>query len=82
MHTRLIEIIDNKTGGKRTEFAALLGWSPQYLSKLIRGDTFGISPVITIITKFPEINVRWLLLGEGEMIDNAIKVCKQKIVEK
>lgn len=61
-------IIDYKTGGKQTSFAKLLGWTPQYLAKLLRGDNFGIQPVITLLTAFPEIDARWLLLGEGNML--------------
>lgn len=70
MNDRLLEIIKYKTGGKQTEFASSLGWSPQYLTKLLKGDNFGIRPVMTIITAFPEINARWLLVGEGDMIEN------------
>lgn len=68
MNIRLLEIIKYKTGGKQTEFAALMGWSPQYLTKLLRGDGFGIQPVLSVLSNLPEINARWLLLGEGEMI--------------
>jgi len=70
MHTRLLEIIQYKTGGKQTEFAAKLGWSPQYMAKLLRGENFGIQPVLTIITAFSEINARWFLTGEGDMIES------------
>lgn len=68
MNTRLFEIIKYKTGGRQTEFAALMGWSPQYLTKLLRGDGFGIQPVLAVLSNLPEINARWLLLGEGEML--------------
>jgi hypothetical protein len=57
-----------KTGGKQTEFSALLGWAPQYLAKLLKGDNFGLQPVLAVVTKMPEINARWLLTGDGEMI--------------
>jgi len=70
MHTRLLEIIQYKTGGRQKEFGEMLGWSPPYLTKLLRGGNFGIQPVLTLILKFPEINVRWLLTGEGEMIED------------
>jgi hypothetical protein len=69
MNNRLIEIIKYKTGGKQTDFATLLGWTPQYLAKLLKGENFGLTPVMTIIEKLPEINARWFLTGEGEMID-------------
>lgn len=61
-------IIDYKTGGKQTAFAKLLGWTPQYLAKLLRGENFGIQPVITILSTFPELDARWFLLGEGRML--------------
>lgn len=69
MNTRLLEIVKYKTGGRQTDFAAMLGWAPSYLAKLIRGENFGIKPVITLLTRFPEINARWFLLGEGDMIE-------------
>lgn len=69
MHNRLLDIIKYKTGGKQTVFATLIGWSPQYLAKLLRGENFGITPVVKIIEALPEINARWFLIGEGEMIE-------------
>ena len=71
MNKRLGEIIEYKTGGKQTLFAEFMGWSPQYLSKLLRGDSIGLAPVISLLTKLPEINARWLLLGEGDMLTDA-----------
>lgn len=69
MNNRLLEIIKYKTGGRQTDFAALLGWTPQYLTKLLKGDNFGIRPVMTVLTTFPDINARWFMLGEGDMIE-------------
>lgn len=71
MNERLSQIIQYRTGGRQVQFAALLGWSPQYLSKLLRGKDFGLAPVLTILRALPEIDARWLLLGEGEMLSNA-----------
>lgn len=68
MKDRLQQILDYKTGGRRTAFARLLGWTPQYLAKLLRGDNFGLQPVMTLLSTFPEINARWLLLGDGSML--------------
>lgn len=70
MNTRLLKIIDYKTGGHQKDFAHLIGWSTTYLSKLIHGGSFGLQPIQTILTKFPEIDARWLLLGEGEMLSD------------
>lgn len=69
MNNRLLEIIKYKTGGRQTEFAAMLGWTPQYLAKLLKGENFGITPVMAILSKFREINARWFLLGDGDMIE-------------
>lgn len=69
MNKRLAQFIDFKTGGNQKEFAALLGWSPQYLHKMLKGDSMGIQPVITLLQKFQELSARWLILGEGNMLD-------------
>lgn len=68
MKDRLQEIMEYKTGGKQTPFAKMLGWTPQYLKKLLSGGNFGLQPVITLLAAFPEIDARWLLLGEGRML--------------
>lgn len=69
MKDRLRDIIKYKTGGRQNEFAALLGWTPTYLAKLIRGENFGLTPVVTLLEAFPEISARWLLLGQGDMFE-------------
>ena len=68
MNTRLRQIIDYKTNGRKKVFAEMIGWTPQYLGKLLHGDDFGLKPVVALLTALPEINARWLLLGEGEML--------------
>lgn len=70
MNNRLMDIIKYKTGGRQKAFADLLGWTPPYLSKLLRGENFGLQPVLTLLEKLPEINARWLLLGVGEMLND------------
>lgn len=69
MNSRLREIINYKTGGRQNPFAELLGWSPQYLAKLLKGENFGLSPVLILLSTFPEINARWFLFGEGSMLE-------------
>lgn len=69
MNERLLEIIRYKTGGKQNAFAELMGWSPQYLAKLVKGDNFGLQPVLAILSAFPEINARWFLFGQGSMLE-------------
>ena len=71
MNTRLQEIIKYKTGGHQAEFAQLMGWTPPYLAKLLRGENFGLKPILKILEVLPVINARWLLFGSGEMIENS-----------
>lgn len=71
MQDRIKAIIDYKTGGRIGAFGALIGWSPQYLSKLLRGECIGLTPVRAILEALPEINARWLILGEGRMLEDA-----------
>lgn len=69
MNSRLQEIIKYKTGGRKTAFAELMGWTPQYLVKLLNGENFGLQPVLSILEKLPEINARWFLFGQGSMLE-------------
>ncbi|MBR5271811.1 MAG: hypothetical protein IKU25_00225 [Clostridia bacterium] len=79
MQNRLLELIQYKTNGIQADFAELMGWSPQYLNKLIREGSMGIKPITALLEKFPELNARWLLLGEGVMIDSGYDIMKSHI---
>ena len=81
MNERLLQFIEYKTNGKQADFALLVGWIPQYVSKLIKGENFGIRPVITLLKTVPELNARWLLTGEGEMLsfNPATSVIKDRL---
>ena len=81
MNERLLQFIEYKTNGKQADFALLVGWIPQYVSKLIKGENFGIRPVITLLKTFPELNARLLLTGEGEMLsfNPATSVIKDRL---
>lgn len=70
MNNRIKAIVKYKTNGKQKEFAELMGWHPAYLGKLLAGNNIGLQPVLTILRNIPEIDARWLLLGEGEMFTN------------
>lgn len=56
-------------GLSQTNFETITGFPQHNLSRFIRGTVK--SPKIELITAllshFPELNLRWLLLGEGEM---------------
>lgn len=84
MNERLLQFIQYKTGGKQAEFAELMGWSPQYLHKMLKDGGIGIRPIVALLEKFPELNARWLLLGEGAMIStgaDAVKTHLLKLLE-
>lgn len=68
MNTRLAQFIDYATGGSKADFARSLGWSPQYLSGMLKDCRIGMNPLLTLLSKYPELNARWLLLGEGAML--------------
>ena len=69
MNRRLSLFIEYKTGGNQKDFANLMGWSPQYLYKMLKGDSMGIQPVVSLLRKFQELDARWLILGEGVMLN-------------
>ena len=69
MNSRLQEIIKYKTGGRKTAFAELMGWTPQYLAKLLNGEHFGLQFVLPILEKLPELNARWFLFGQGRTLE-------------
>lgn len=78
MNNRLAQIIEYKTHGRKGDFAELCGWTPQYLTKLLKGENFGLVPVLAIVQAVPEIDARWLLTGEGEMIDSRDSVIRKQ----
>lgn len=82
IHDRLINFIQYKTAGKQAEFAEIMGWSPQYLNRLTKGESgIGIKPIIALLEKFPELNARWILLGEGAMISSGANELKDRLMK-
>lgn len=63
-----IRLIATENFARKKDFAEFLGWRPNYLSKILGGQNIGLTPLMHILQKMPEINARWLLLGEGNMI--------------
>lgn len=61
-------IISYATNGKRSEFAAKMGWTRQYLNNMLHGKSLAFQPVLSILREYPEISARWFLFGEGDMI--------------
>lgn len=81
MNERLLQFIQYKTGGKQAEFADMMGWSPQYLHKMLKEGGIGIRPIVALLEKFPELNARWLLLGEGAMISTGVDAVKTHLLK-
>ena len=81
MNERLLKFIQYKTRGKQAEFAELMGWSPQYLHKMLKEGGIGIRPIVALLEKFPELNARWLLLGEGAMLNTGADAVKSHLLK-
>ena len=81
MNERLLQFIQYKTGGRQAEFASLMGWSPQYLHKMLKDGGIGIRPIVSLLEKFPELNARWLLLGEGAMLNTGADTVKRHLLK-
>ena len=81
MELRLAQFIQYKTGGKKSAFAEKLGWSKQYLNNMLSGASIGFAPLVTLLKTFPELNARWLLFGEGNMLEGSLNVIKRQLLQ-
>lgn len=80
MTSRLTTFIDYATNGNKAEFARSVGWTPQYLNNLLREGSMGINPVVAVLERYPELNARWILLGEGAMLSTGVDALKQRLL--
>ena len=62
---RLLALIDHFANGNKTQFAGMIGVSPQGLSTWISRDTFDTE---RIYSKCVNVSPHWLLTGEGPML--------------
>ena len=81
MNTRLAELIQYITNGKQVEFAEMMGWTPQYVYKLLKEGGIGIKTVASLLETFPNLNARWLILGEGNMIIPHTDIVKKQLLQ-
>lgn len=73
LNNRILKLIEEETFGKVKPFAELIGFSqPQKLNRLFKPDSRnGEYPIpstdilLAIVERFSDINLEWLLLGEG-----------------
>lgn len=56
------------------------GFSLPYLRKLKTKDqSFGVEPIIVILKSIPGLNARWLIMGEGQMMNDSFN---QEVVDR
>lgn len=63
---RITQFCDYK-GVSKNEFSAQMGLSNSYMSKMIgpKNSSVGSKILEKIVRTYPEINLRWLITGEG-----------------
>jgi transcriptional regulator with XRE-family HTH domain len=64
------------------DFSEIPGFPAYSLSKIITGRTQipKIDLIIALMQYFPELNLRWLLIGEGEMFQAPIEETNSELV--
>ena len=77
---RLFQFMEHKRIGVN-ELGRMTGTSGAQISNIIHGKKYGIDKMINILQHFREVNVYWLLFGEGEMISDEYDL-KRKLVNK
>lgn len=63
--TRFLEFL-NKIGISQYKCAQMCGWASGYLTGL-KGD-FGADKLATIMSVFPQLNIMWIINGQGDML--------------
>jgi transcriptional regulator with XRE-family HTH domain len=68
VNARVLLVID-KMGFKKGELASKLGVSAALITHIYSGrNKAGLDLIQKLLLEFPELDERWLLLGEGDMI--------------
>lgn len=71
MKERIYQIMQSEKMTQR-EFAQAIGISPSSLSSIFNGHTSPTNYTVQAIHRqFPDINIAWLMFGEGEMLASA-----------
>jgi len=69
LNTRIQHLIDIKAAGNKSRFARMIGWPVQNISRVTKeGGSTGLAIVEKILDAFPDVNARWLITGEGDVI--------------
>lgn len=75
---QLLALIDYFSNGNKSNFAKLMGLTPQSINTWLNRDTFDIE---LIYSKCDSISAKWLLTGEGNMIEEAAAVSEEAAKE-
>ena len=67
---RLLRLIEHYADGNKSEFARMIGISPQAISTWISRNTFDLD---VIYSKCVNISPEWLLTGKGPMLKTALQ---------
>lgn len=66
INERISYIVHIKTEGSLTKFSEVLETTPQYVNMITKnGGSVGLDPITKILRAYPDIDARWLILGEG-----------------
>jgi hypothetical protein len=69
---RLTQFIDF-LGISERKFSQNVGFSNGLLGAIKKGGSFGMDKLEKILYTYPQLNVNWLLLGTGEMINSDLR---------
>lgn len=72
---RLLDLIGHFSNGNKSEFARMIGVSPQAINTWISRNTFDIE---TIYSKCVNLSPEWLLTGNGPMLKNDTPIVDKK----
>jgi transcriptional regulator with XRE-family HTH domain len=54
-------------GISRRRFAEVIGENPSTIASIVRGTNPSANIICSILDQYPELNERWLLMGEGPL---------------
>ena len=60
-----IDTLCGAMGISRRKFADKIGENPSTIASIVRGSSPSANIICSIIEQYPELNERWLLMGEG-----------------
>lgn len=76
-NTRILRVINHYTDGNKKAFADLMEVSPQHVQYWVNSFGLGRKVATQICERLPELNINWLLTGEGDMFNDTSIVEKE-----